>query len=305
MKNEDSTPENNSAFRISHSKLLNDRFGASGRIVFRDGPGGTPIAVLLAPQGVCEVSLYGGHILSYRVLGFQETLWMSPLAEFAPGKAIRGGIPVCWPWFGKAPAGMPEGTPAHGFARRSLWRVVGTSYGARDTELTLELTHDDATDPAWPHAYRLTLTVTLGDCLTVDLQTRNMDTVPITYGEALHTYIRVGDIRQTQVYGVEDAPIAFTDDTMHDVVYPKPDIIAAVRDPVMERVVGVAADDAAAVVVWNPPLECDMADVPLEGPRHFVCVEPSNPHHTGGEITLQPGEAHTLTMRLQPTDLKS
>ncbi len=285
-------------------EALNRRFGAAGRVVFREGPGGFPIAVLIAPQGSCEVSLYGGHVLSYRALGFQDTLWMSPLAEFVEGKAIRGGIPVCWPWFGKAPAGMPEGTAAHGFVRRAPWQVTGSSYGARDTELTLELTEAQATDPAWPHKYRLTLTITLGDCLTLDLQTRNMDDVPFTYGEALHTYLRVGDIRQAEVYGVEEGAIRFTDDTMHDVVYPKADCVAAVRDPVMERAIGVAADDAAAVVVWNPPLESGMSDVPLEGPRHFVCVEPANPHHTGGEITLKPGEAHTLTMRVQPTVLK-
>ncbi len=284
---------------------LNRRFGAAGRVVFREGPGGMPIAVLVAPQGTCEVSLYGGQVLSYRVLGFQDTLWLSPLAEFAEGKAIRGGIPVCWPWFGKAPEGMPEGTGAHGFARRALWQVTGSSYGARDTELTLELTDALASEAAWSYKYRLTLTVTLGDCLTLDLQTRNMDEVPFTYGEALHTYLRVGDIRQTEVYGIEEGTIRFTDDTMHDVVTPKEDVIVAVRDPVMERAIGVAADDASAVVVWNPPLECNMADVPLEGPRHFVCVEPANPHHTGGEITLRPGASHTLTMRVQPTALKN
>ncbi len=283
---------------------LNQRFGAAGRIAFREGPGGIPLAVMVAPQGVCELSLLGGQVLSYRVLGFQDALWLSPLAEFEVGKAIRGGVPVCWPWFGKAPDTLPAGTPSHGFARKALWRVVGSEYGTRETELRLELTDADASDPAWDYHYQLTLTITLGDCLTLDLQTRNLDARPFTYGEALHAYLRVGDARQAQLYGVGEGAIAFSDEATHDVVYAQADVTAALRDPLMERAIGVAADDAAAVVVWHPALDHAMADMPLSGPRHFVCVEPANPHHTGGEITLASGQAHNLTLRIQPTLLK-
>ncbi len=283
---------------------LNRRFGAPGRIAFREGPGGHPIALLVAPQGTCEVSLLGGQVLSYRVLGFPDTLWMSPLAVFTEGRAIRGGVPICWPWFGKAPAGFPEGTPSHGFARKAVWRVVGSEYSARDTELTLDLTDADATDPVWPYRYRLTLTITLGDCLTLDLQTRNLDEAPFTYGEALHAYLRVADARHARLLGVTPEPLTFSDDDAHDVVYPVPDVVAALHDPVMERAIGVAADDAAGVVVWHPALEPQLPDAPMEAPRHFICVEPANPHHIGGEITLAPGQAHTLTLRLQPTFLK-
>ena len=283
---------------------LNRRFSADGRIVFREGPGGDPIAVLLAPQGVCEVSVYGGHLLSYRAKGFQDTLWMSPLAEFVQGKAIRGGIPVCWPWFGKPFDGMPEGTYTHGFARRSLWSVAATEYSSSETVLVLELTEATATHPAWPYRYHLQLTVTLGDCLTLDLQTRNLDNRPFTYSECFHAYLRVADIRKVGVYGVEDGPIAFSDDIPHDRIYPKADILAAVKDPVMDRAIGIAADDTGAVVVWNPSLKHSMGDVPLDGSRHFVCVEPANPHQVDAAVTLDPGEAHTMTLRLQPTVLK-
>lgn len=279
--------------------VLNKRFGAAGRIAFREGPGGHPIAVLVAPQGVCEISLYGGHVVSYRPLGHRDALWLSPLAEFEDGKAIRGGIPVCWPWFGKAPEGYPAGTPSHGFARRSLWQVIGSEYGTRDTELTLALTNEDATDPAWPYAYQLTLKVTLGDCLTLDLQTRNLADEPVTYGEALHAYLRVGDTRKAELIGVTPEPLTFSDDVTHDVVYPKTDLMAAIVDPVMERAVLLAADDSSATVVWHPQLDHGLSDVNMEGPRKFICVEPANPHHVGGQITLKPGQAHVLTMRIQ------
>lgn len=281
--------------------FLNRRFGVPGRIAFREGPGGDPLAVLVGPRGSCEVSLYGGQVLSYRAPGFQDALWLSPLAEFTHGKAIRGGIPVCWPWFGKAPEGMPAGTPSHGFARRALWRVSRSEVDAQRTELTLILTEADATDPAWPYRYQLTLTVTLEETLTVDLQTRNLDDAPFTFGEALHTYLRVGDAREVTLVGAgQEGPLRFVDDATHDVVYPQTDVVALLRDPVMGRDLALAADDASAVVVWHPALDCGLGDVPLEGPRHFVCVEPANPHHVGGQITLAPGEAHVLTLRLQP-----
>lgn len=283
---------------------LNRRFGAAGRIAFREGPGGSPIVALVAPQGVCEVALHGGQVLSYRPLGHRDALWLSPLADFSEEAAIRGGIPVCWPWFGAAPAGFPAGSPAHGFARRALWRPIESEYSARETALTLELTQDDATSPAFPFAYQLKLTITLGDCLTLDLQTRNMADEVFTYGEALHAYLRVADARQATLVGATEAPQRFFDDRPQDDVLPKPDVVALLADPVMERTVALAADDSAAVVVWHPALEHTFVDMPLEGPRHFICVEPANPHHCNGQITLAPGEAHTLTLRLQCGPLK-
>lgn len=278
---------------------LNRRFGAAGRIAFREGPGEGAIVALVAPKAVCEVALHGGQVLSYRPLGHRDALYLSPLADFSAGKAIRGGIPICWPWFGAAPAGYPPGSPAHGFARRALWHPVESEYSANETALTLELTDTEATDPAFPFPYRLRLTITLGDCLTLDLQTRNRGEVPFTFGEALHAYLRLGDARQARLQGIDNRLITFSDETGIDTVFPQPDVLAALEDPILERTVAVAADEAAAVVVWHPPLDHAFGDLPLEAPRHFVCVEPANPHHTGGQITLAPGESHTLTCRFQ------
>ena len=280
---------------------LNRHFGAAGRVIFREGPGGAPLAVLAGRQGSCQVSLHGGQVLSHRALGFVDTLWLSPLARFGEGEAIRGGIPICWPWFGKAPEGFPADAPAHGFARTARWHVEASAYDARETSLTLGLTDAEATHPAWPHPYRLTLTISLGDCLTLDLQTRNLADVPVTYGEAFHAYLRVADARQARLVGIGEGPITFSDTATHDVVHPQRDVMAILRDPVMGRDIALSADDASAVTVWHPALDAAPKDVPAEGPRHFVCVEPANPHHTGGQITLAPGQAHVLTARFQPT----
>ncbi|MEG1480236.1 MAG: D-hexose-6-phosphate mutarotase [Kiritimatiellia bacterium] len=286
-------------------EALNQRWGVAGRIVFREGPNGVPVVVLAAPNGVCELSLKGGQVLSYRAKGFQNALWLSPLAEFAQGKPIRGGIPVCWPWFGKAPADFPTDTGAHGFARTAEWRVAGSEYGAADTSITLMLTEEDATSPAWQYRYQLKLTISVGDCLTLDLQTRNMDAVPFRYSECLHTYLSVADSAQVEVFGVEEQAVTFRDDVPHDVIYPKENGVVALRDPVMERVLGIVAEDASAIVVWHPALNNTLADVAPDGARRFVCIEPANAHQQGcSPITLAPGTAHTLSMRLQPTFIK-
>lgn len=284
---------------------LNARYGAPGRIVFREGPGGHPIAVLAAPNGYCEISLYGGHVLSYRAKGYLDALWLSPTAEYADGKAIRGGIPVCWPWFGSAPEGFPPGVQTHGFARRTLWRVTGSSYAAADCELTLELDDGDATHPAWPYRYQLTMTVTVGDSLRVDLQTRNLDRVPFTYSEALHAYLRVADATAVTLIGPAEKPLTFTDAAPYDVIHPTEHGLAVIRDPIMERNLNVIGEDASAFIVWQPPLENGIGDIPPGGSKKFLCVEPANPHQQGlTPITLAPGRAHTLTLRIQPTELK-
>ncbi len=284
---------------------LNRQFGAAGRIAFREGPGGDPLVVLAAPNGFCEVSLYGGQVLSYRAKGYQDALWLSPIASFAHGAAIRGGIPVCWPWFGSAPEGMPEGTPSHGFARKALWRVEATSYSAADTELVLALDHDDATDAAWRYKYQLRLTVTLGDYLQVELQTRNFDDVAFTYSEALHAYFRVADAQAAEVIGVTPGALTFNEETTYDVIHPTERGLAVLRDPLMERNINIIGEDISAFVVWQPALENGMKDVPLTGAKKFVCIEPANPHQVGlTPITLAPGETHITTLKIQPSPLK-
>ncbi|MEG2415727.1 MAG: hypothetical protein RSB74_07400, partial [Kiritimatiellia bacterium] len=99
--------------------------------------------------------------------------------------------------------------------------------------------------------------------------------------------------------------VTFRDDVPHDVIYPKENGVVALRDPVMERVLGIVAEDASAIVVWHPALNNTLADVAPDGARRFVCIEPANAHQQGcSPITLAPGTAHTLSMRLQPTFIK-
>jgi len=158
--------------------MLNKRFGATGRIAFRAGAGGFPVAVLVGPQGSCEVSLYGGHVLCYRPQGQAPVLFMSRRAVFEMGKPIRGGIPVCWPWFGAHP--QDKAQPLHGFARLMPWNLLSAEYSAQMTDIKLGLCDNDATRARWPHAFDLTLRIILDATLRVELTTRNRDKVPFT-----------------------------------------------------------------------------------------------------------------------------
>ncbi len=285
---------------------LNEKYGASGRIAFRRGPGGFPIAVLVAPAGSCEVSLHGGQVLAYRPVGHQPVLYLSPLADYAEGAAIRGGIPICWPWFGKR-----EGAPAHGFARRALWHVLSTSYTGEHTEIELGLTHRQAAHPAWPHPYTLRLTVSVGACLSLELQTRNIGAAPFAYGECFHAYLAVADVDRAILHGLNDTDyteppaadlrrhaetLSFDEKTAVDRIYRQlGETSLALRDSALRRTTRVVAEDVSDVVVWHPAPDAGFADLPPEAYRRFVCVEPANVT----PVTLAPGETHFTTLRLQ------
>ncbi len=282
------------------------KFAAPGRIAFRDGPV-APIAVVVSPYGSAEVSLYGGHVLSYRPVGHSPVLWLAESAKsIAPGKAIRGGIPVCWPWFGSF---HPAGLPNHGFARTQTWSVVSTEYEKDTTSLTLGLASSEETRALWPHDFLLRLTVTVGPALVVMLETENTGATPFAITEALHSYFRVRDIANATVSGfdgqpyldkapggadsVQSGPVAFTGDT--DRIYARHASTAIVNDPGVGRRISIEKTGSAATVVWNPGAAKGdaMGDMEQGDWRRFVCVETAN---AGAEpILVAPGAKHALT----------
>lgn len=290
---------------------LSKRFGAAGRIAFRAGQAGFPIAALAGPHGSCEVSLYGGHVLSYRPLGQAPVLFMSRKSLFEPGKPIRGGIPVCWPWFGPHPAEKDK--PAHGFARLLPWTVLTAEYTSQVTDIKLGLGDSDATRAFWPHAFDLTLRVVLDTTLRVELTTRNRDKAPLTIAEALHTYLVVRDVTRVAVLGLEGARFydsltgqehpaqkgavhihGETDRVYHDA---QPE--CRVDDLGLGRQIVLAKHGSHSTVVWNPWIEKsrrlpDFGDDEYPG---MLCVETANARQAA--VSLPPGEEHTLALSLR------
>lgn len=283
---------------------LNARFAIPQRLRFMDNAPGLPMADIQTPLASARVALQGAQVLAWRPDGAAPVLWLSGAAVFAPGKAVRGGIPVCWPWFGDRP-----GHAAHGFVRNRLWALRATALDAQGQVcLTLGLQDDASTRALWDHAFDLELQVTVGRTLTLQLTTRNTgpDTFELT--EALHTYFSVGDIRQATVHGLagthyldkvqgyapaqQSGPVSFTAET--DRVYLDTTADCVIDDADQKRRITITKTRSQATVVWNPWAEREkaMPDMAAGGYQRMLCVETANTAPL--PVTVVPGEQHSL-----------
>ncbi|MGP7960015.1 D-hexose-6-phosphate mutarotase [Sanguibacter sp. A247] len=282
------------------------------------GVGDAPLVVVEHPAATARIHAYGAHVVAWAPAGVRDVLWLSPDAVLAPGTAIRGGIPLCFPWFGPPPGGAG---PAHGFARTSAWRLVGAAELPDDEHrpggavlLTFELTPADV-DPAlaalWPHDFTARTEVEVGTSLTVSLTTTNHGADPADLTQALHTYVAVGDVRRVRLDGlgggpyldkiagdarqVQDGPVLFSGPT--DRIYLGTSAQLTVSEP-GGRTLNVAKAGSRTTVVWNPWGEgaSAMRDVPDDGWLRFVCVEAANA--SDDAVRLPAGETQTLMTRL-------
>ncbi len=294
--------------------VLNKNYGAPGRIAFREGPAGHPVMSLSENRGSCEIALYGAHVLSYQPAGQSPVLWLAKSADTVkPGAPIRGGIPICWPWFGAHPT---DGKlPGHGFARLRRWRLLGTAYDSHQTSARLQLTHDAETLALWPHHFRLELTVTVSDVLTLELTTTNKSDVPIILTQALHTYFLVGQIMDVRVLGLEtvgyhDVSPAAKDDRQHgaitirsetDRVYRKTAGECTLVDPQLSRSIVVGKRGSHTTVVWNPWIDKAkrLPDMDDDDYQRFICIETVNAEDDA--VTLEPGAEHVIVATIQST----
>jgi len=252
-----------------------------------------------------SVALLGAHVMEWTPAGHKPALFMSADAIFEEGQAIRGGIPVCWPWFGGR-----EGLPGHGFARLRFWELSRAVDSAGGVELEFRL--GGAGDTGWPHAFTLTLIVNMGKTLAVALEMKHLGQSSAEITAALHTYLSVGAIGQTGVAGLADASYLDSLDD-HQVKQQTGEVIfdrevdriylsdGAVRvvDRGWDRTLEVAKSGSRATVVWNPWIEKSkrLADLPDEAYHDFLCIEAAN---TGEEIiTLEPQGAHILRQEIR------
>ena len=282
---------------------LNSRFALPGALHFLNGEGGLPVADIQTPLASARVALQGAHVLAWQPAGASPVIWVSKAAVFEPGKPVRGGVPVCWPWFGPR-----EGLPAHGFARTLMWSVRGTSVDeAGDVVLRLGLVDDAGTCALWDHAFALEMVVTVGQTLSMALVTRNTGTAAFTITDALHTYFAIGDIAQTTVHGLNGSvyidkvknaaqftqagAVAFSGET--DRVYIDTVAACVIDDLAGGRQIRVAKQGSTSTVVWSPWREKTFVDMASGEYKGMVCVETCNAGPD--QVTLEPGEAHTLT----------
>ncbi|WP_318490913.1 D-hexose-6-phosphate mutarotase [Photobacterium leiognathi] len=261
---------------------------------------GINIIRVIHPLAEAGISLHGGHLIWFKPAGEKDIIWLSENAEFDTQKAIRGGIPVCWPWFGKA------GTPSHGFARTSQWTLQEHRENENGVIVSLQLEDNEETRAIWPHKFNNVLTFEIGTELKVSLTSTNTDSQPWSYGGALHTYFDIADINNIEITGMGSTyldstqqgkaceggdVLTFTSET--DRVYTLPEATITINDKNNERNILVTNEGHNAAVIWNPwqELSISMGDMADNSFETMVCVE-STIHQPS--IELAPGQSHTL-----------
>ncbi|MBR8537109.1 D-hexose-6-phosphate mutarotase [Carboxylicivirga sediminis] len=282
-------------------EVLNTQFGIVGKIAFQPFEH-TIVAELQSKHATAKVSLYGAHVLSFIPNEQEDVLFVSPKAIFKNGKAIRGGIPICWPWFGPHP--VDSSLPPHGFARISNWAVTNTSASDEEVSIELGLTSNAETMRLWPYQFEARLLLKLDQELTVELTTRNTDNKPFEVSAALHSYFNISDIETVTLEGLSsvdyqddvananghqtDKLLAFGQRT--DRRYRTSDT-AIIHDT--KRDISVKKSGSGITVVWNPGAELAMQMGDLaEHYQHMLCVEAAN--SLDDTIVIQPGMSHTL-----------
>lgn len=288
---------------------LNTQFGIKGQLSFREDASGLIVAEISNALGSALLCLQGAHLMTWQPKSQAvPVVWLSRDAKLAAGKSIRGGAPVCWPWFG---AHATEASfPGHGFARTVPWQVIESGSEPNGaTRLTLRLVASDKTRAQWPHACNADLTVIVGETLRMELTTENTGPEDFVIGEALHTYLQIGDIGTVHVTGLEgceywdkvggstlrkqDGAISFSGET--DRVYINTAAECVIEDDKLKRRIHIAKSGSLSTVVWTPWVEKanKMGDMGQpDGWREMVCVESVNA--LDNRVTVAAGTKHTL-----------
>ena len=287
---------------------LNNQFGLEGQLQFRD-VGGLIMAEISNQHGQAVIALQGAQVLSWIPNGQQPVIWLSDDATFTPGKSIRGGIPVCWPWFGAHPE--HHDYPAHGFVRAADWDVIETSVlTAGQTKLVFRLQEQKDHAALWPHNTELELQVTVGLTLELRLITRNKGAAVVIIRQALHSYFAVNDINQVVIKGLEDCqfidaldgwqrkvganPISI--DAEIDRIYQNTRPACLLEDAGWQRRINIETNNSQSTVVWNPWIDksARLGDMGDGGYLKMLCIETGNIADDSASIAA--GAEHCLSV---------
>lgn len=293
---------------MTQTEMLNQKYGLNGKIVFQTNKHGFIEATAKGQGGTSTVLLYGAHLTSFIPEGEKEVLWMSKSAEFKEGKAVRGGIPICFPWFGPAP--VNRSLPKHGFARLMYWEPMASQI-LKDGSIELQLTllSNDFTYDLWPHEFKAVIAITTGRELSVSLHVENKGATEMQYSAALHTYFSVGDAASTCVEGLgghyyypegstqrqQQKEAFFELSSMVDRCYINHRQPCLIHDTAQSRTIRANKEGSQTTVLWNPWEEGarQIRDIHENGYLDYVCVEAVNTFDD--TIVLQPGERHATT----------
>lgn len=260
------------------------------------------------PKLTAAFSLHGGHLLHFQVTGQAPIIWLSKTAIFNESKAIRGGVPVCWPWFGAAPQTLGENLPAHGFARTSKWTIGNIDESNDGVELELQLTSNSQTLLIWPYEFELTLKATLTDQLKLTLETKNKSDKPLVYRGALHTYLNISTPEAINISGlnteltnslkdgsIENGDTTLVIDKAIDAIYKKSPGNIELADKQLDRSITINNEGNDSEVLWSPWIKGAeaFADMPDDGYQTMFCIESAITAKHGQQI--EAGQTHHLT----------
>ena len=291
------------------------RHEISGRVEIINGKAGLPLVRITTPWSTAGIYLLGVHLAHFQKNGEPPLIFMSAKSYFATGKPIRGGVPICFPWFGNR-----DGEPSHGFVRLAEWQLIKTAATPDGTVTVHFALPAIAGREAWKNL-RTEFVVTVGETLTMELTATNESCDgALEIENCLHTYFQVGDIGAVALTGLQGAafndfafgaggarrngdaaPLRITQETNR--VYPDNTATVEIRDEKLKRVIRVEKFDSKSTVVWNPWTTQKMPeDWGANEHLNMVCVESGNVKQN--KLSLAPGKAATLKVVVGSSALK-
>jgi glucose-6-phosphate 1-epimerase len=299
----------------SSAAELDRRLGIPGVAKVSEGNGSMPRVQITSSRGEGEIYLHGAQVTSWKPSGNDEVLFLSTKSRWEDGQAIRGGIPICFPWF-RGKANAPQ-APAHGFVRTKTWQLESIVEGGRGVTVTMFTGSDERTQLWWPGEFRLVHRATFGSELTLELVCTNTGKTPLRFEEALHTYNRVSDVHDARAQGLD--AVSFLDNidsnrektqrgdvaavSQTDNAYLNTTSAVDLLDPKMHRRIRLQKANSLTTVVWNPWREGahGMRDLGDGEWTQFLCVEASN--ILSCAVNLEPGQEHKTTATISVAKL--
>lgn len=300
-------------FKIKLRMLLNElnnTFGITNQLSFSEEKH-MIVANIETKYARAKISLYGAQVLSFTPKDERDLLFLSQNAIYQNGKAIRGGIPICWPWFGSHPDN--NGLPSHGFARLSNWKVVQTSSNNNEVQIQLQLKNSEATEALWPYKFETLINLSIGKSLKLNLTTINKDDKAFTISSALHSYLNISDSEKVKLEGLENTE--YRDDVLYTTSLQKESLLSikgevdrqyfdtsaacTINDSQYKRKLRISKDGSKVTVVWNPgnELAAKMSDLGDKEYQNMLCVEAAN--SMNDSITIQAKESHSLSTSIE------
>ena len=271
---------------------LNEDFGISGQVKVAEGKGGFPVVEISNENANAKISVYAAQVLSFKPVGeTEDMMFVSEKAYYETGKATKGGIPICWPWFGPDPEGL--GRASHGFVRDRLWTLLSVeAVSAGETKVRLGVTASEETEEIWPESFELVIEIVVGAELTVTLITENTGDRAFSITQAFHAYFTIGDVNKVRVLGLEGASYldkvdggaqktqdgGLTVSGEVDRVYTGVGPELVIDDAALGRRIRISTAGSHTAIVWNPwkEISLKMADLSEQSYQHFICVEAAN-----------------------------